>query len=148
MLKISWGYKISLLYLGFMALIFTLVVKSMNIKTDLVANDYYSQEIRYQEKINAANNAKQLNVSLSFLIEDDSIQLFFPLVDSTNAFVGSILFFRPSDNTKDVDIKIHLDKTGIQKVSTRSFLKGLYKMQISWSDGTKQYFVEEVVVLK
>jgi len=40
----NWGLKITLLYVGFVAMILTLVFKASGEKVDLVTKDYYAQE--------------------------------------------------------------------------------------------------------
>ena len=40
----SWGYKIMFLYLGFVAMILTLVVMSMQQDIHLVSENYYEKE--------------------------------------------------------------------------------------------------------
>ena len=57
----NWGYKILIVYIVFIAGIVTLVYKSSVQNQDLVVNDYYDQELKYQDKIDAVlrtNNLK------------------------------------------------------------------------------------------
>jgi hypothetical protein len=57
----NFGVKITALYLGFVALILTLVFMSFGQKVELVSKDYYAQEIAFQDKINSINNERSLN---------------------------------------------------------------------------------------
>jgi hypothetical protein len=56
----SWGIKITLLYLAFVALILTLVFTCFGHKTELEYKDYYARELRFQDQIDAATNAANL----------------------------------------------------------------------------------------
>ena len=47
-----------------MSFILFLVVKANLTTTELVAEDYYDQEITYQDKIDAKHNAKGLDISI------------------------------------------------------------------------------------
>ena len=47
----SWGIKIAIVYVGFMALIISMVIVSSSSKSELVAKDYYAQELNYQQRI-------------------------------------------------------------------------------------------------
>jgi len=49
----SWGKKITILYIGFVLLIVSMVTISASHKIELVSKDYYAQELDYQQKINA-----------------------------------------------------------------------------------------------
>ena len=47
----NWGYKILMVYVIFIAGILLLVFKSSSQNQDLVTEDYYEQELKYQQKI-------------------------------------------------------------------------------------------------
>ena len=49
----NWGQKIILAYLTFIILLVVMAYQSFNTKVDLVAKDYYRQELAYQERIEA-----------------------------------------------------------------------------------------------
>ncbi len=53
----GWSKKITFAYVGFVALIVTMVVVSMRQKVDLVSKDYYAKELNYQSDINKMSNA-------------------------------------------------------------------------------------------
>ena len=65
----NWGNRILFLYLGFVALIITLVVVSFSQKVDLVAPDYYARELNFESEIvkmkNEAALVEKPKVSLS-----------------------------------------------------------------------------------
>ena len=52
----SWGTKIAFLYLSFATMIGVMVYKSVTQSVDLVAPNYYEQELKYQDKIDGINN--------------------------------------------------------------------------------------------
>ena len=60
-MKFNWGYKIVLVYCVFVAGILYLVVQSSRQQMDLVTDDYYAQEIKYQEKIDQSKRASALS---------------------------------------------------------------------------------------
>jgi hypothetical protein len=43
MIKISWGYKIAALYIGFVLLVLFMVFMAMQQKIELVSPDYYAK---------------------------------------------------------------------------------------------------------
>src|SRR6476469_1466632 len=53
----NWGNRLVLVFAGFAALIGTMVYKAVHTKFDLVSKDYYSDELKFQEKIDGNNNA-------------------------------------------------------------------------------------------
>ena len=52
-MRISWGIKITMLYMAFVVLIVTMVVASSHQHFDLVSDKYYADEIVYQKTIDA-----------------------------------------------------------------------------------------------
>ena len=147
MLKISWGTKIAALYIGFVGLIVVMVVMSMQQRIDLVSDDYYDKELVFQDKINEMSNTNLLSGSITHSITDTDIELQFQPEFKAKKVTGEILFFCPSNASKDFKTTVALDENASQKVSLKGLSKGMYKMQISWKDEAKAYFSEETIVI-
>lgn len=147
MKNISWGTKIAVLYIGFVLLIVTMVAMAMNQKIELVNEDYYANELVYQNKIDEMNNANALTEKIEHQIIDDVLQLRFPAFFEGQSVSGNIFFYRPSDKDKDVAIPVQLNEQLQQTVAMSKFQKGMYKMQVSWTADDKNYYSEEVIVM-
>jgi hypothetical protein len=147
MLKINWGTKIAVLYIGFVGLIVVMVVMSMHQKIDLVSEDYYNKELMFQDKINEMKNTNSLSGTITHTITNTAIELQFQPEFKTKKVTGEILFFRPSDSSKDFTTAVSLDENAEQKISLNKLSKGMYKMQISWKDESKGYFAEETIII-
>jgi hypothetical protein len=52
----NWGYKIAITFILFGALIIFMVVKSFQQNIDLVTDDYYQEELKYQQQIDKLEN--------------------------------------------------------------------------------------------
>ncbi|MGZ3862162.1 MAG: FixH family protein [Bacteroidia bacterium] len=144
----SWGVKITALYLGFVGLIITLVVISMNQKVDLVSKDYYAQEINFQQKIEATKNANAAEGHIVIKTNNEYVVFEYdPAVLGKN-FKGEINFFRPSDADKDLKVQMNPDIDGMQTVPIGKMSHGMYKVQMSWVSDGKNYFHEDVVFIK
>lgn len=143
----NFGGKIVILYLSFVGLILTLVFMSYGQKVDLVSSDYYAQEINFQQKINATNNEKSFaGESITHSMNGNSIIL---KIDSTllsSDFNGTITFFRPSDSSKDVQMKMNFVNNQ-QIIDTKDLIHGAYKLQLSWTSNQKNYFKEEFIFI-
>lgn len=140
----NFGVKITILYLSFVGLILTLVVLSYSYDIELVSKDYYAQELKYQDKIDAINNANSLNGSIHHQISEKNIVLSIDSAINFKDFKGEVVFFRPSDFKKDVKMKLNFINN-TQTIDLKNFEKGVYKMQLSWSSNNKQFFKEEVI---
>ena len=71
----NWGTKITLVYVGFVMLIVSLVFISATNKSELVAADYYEQELKFQDRIDAVKNEQELAVTINYEVLDQFIAL-------------------------------------------------------------------------
>ncbi len=147
MKKLRWGNRIAILYIGFVATIILMVIVSMNQKIELVSDDYYEQELAFQNKINEANNANALSEKIDHQFTDNGIVFQFPSQFKNQLVTGDILFFRPSDATKDYKQLLKLDTTGKCFVNSKMLSKGMYKVKINWSANNTNYFTEQIIVV-
>lgn len=147
MLNLSWGKRIAMLYIGFVALVAVMITMSMRQKIELVSPDYYDRELVFQNKIDEMNNANALSERVSHVITDNAFVIQFPAQFKGSALSGDVLFFRPSDASKDFKTALVLNQAGEQTVDLKMLSKGMYKMQISWKVNEIPYFVEETVVI-
>ncbi len=143
----NFGVKITILYLGFVGLILTLVFMSYGHKIELVSKDYYAQELKYQDKIDAIKNANSLISSIDHKVEGKNITLTINPELLTKDFTGSINFFRPSDSSLDVNMAMSFNNNS-QIITTDKLKHGSYKMQLTWKSDGKNYFKEEVIFIE
>ena len=144
-MKISWSIKITVLYVGFVILILSLVSMAMRQKVDLVSKDYYEQELNYQNKIDKTNRTRSLKEPLSWEVKQSKLTLKFPEQFNGQKISGSIYFFRPSDAAMDKTIAIPTDTSSVRNISTNQLKKGLYKMQVSWEVNKEEYYNEGII---
>lgn len=143
----NWGIRIILLYLGFVAIILTLVITCLGHKSELESRDYYLKELKFQEQINAAANSDQLTQPITYKVADRSVRIQLPKEIISGTTRGTILFMRPSDSSGDKAITLTTDEEGVQMIDT-DFVKGIYKMQISLTCGNKNYYKEAIINFK
>jgi hypothetical protein len=147
MLKLSWGSRIAMLYSGFVLLIITMVIMCMKQDIDLVSKDYYAKELAFQGKIDEMNNANSLSEKVKTKITETSLEILLPAEIKSQDLTGEILFYRPSDASKDFKYTLRQTGNTLQQVPLTNFSKGMYKMQLSWTSGQKSYFTEQVIVI-
>ena len=143
----SWGVKIAVLYTGFIGLVVFMVMMSMRQKIDLVSEDYYTKELAYQSKIDEMKNAEALTATISHTFTNTDLELQFQPEFKSKKLTGQILFFRPSDSSKDFETPVAINEDGQQKIGLNKLSKGMYKMQISWKVDNTPYYSEETIVI-
>lgn len=143
----SWGNKILFLYLGFVALIVSMVVVSMRQQVDLVRPDYYAKELQYQNDIDKMNNLNSLKSELNCKLNSNSdLQITFPVEHLNENIQGEILIYKPSDAKSDKLISIAANE-GRMIIPMASFSKGMYKVKIDWNVNGKSFYTEKVINL-
>lgn len=143
----NWGHKITILYLGFVALILSLVFMSLNQDVDLVSKDYYEKELKYQSKIEQMKNLNELGEDVSTEQNKNEIIVTFPKSQLNQEVSGSIHFYNPSDSKKDFVTEIKTDESKKQTISKTLLNKGYYKMQIEWKANQKEFYSENKLVI-
>lgn len=142
----NWGYRVTILYIGFVLFMLTLVFMSFRYDVNLVAKDYYQQELAYQQEINKIANAQGLIKASDFKYNPSNrcIEFTLPL----NYRQGEIHFFRPSDRRKDFRLSFKNDSEGRQWIPVRAIERGLWRLKINWKDQSKDYFFEQKIQVK
>lgn len=141
-MNISWGTKIAILYIGFVLMIVFLIVRTSMQNVDLVSEDYYQQELEYQDRINQSTAEQQLTVHPQVAVLDGSVAIIFPDSLADLGLIGSAFFYRSSDASKDVTIELKPDTSGMQSISTDVFVEGHYGVQLTWTSLGQVYYYE------
>lgn len=141
----SWSHKITLLYSGFVILILSMVFISSRNKEDLVATDYYAQELRYQDQIDAANNEKSLTESIGHSILPGGVALTLPAALDTPDLEGKIHLYCAADASSDAKFDMQF-RAGRQEI--RGIKAGAYKLKLNWTANGRNYYKESVITIK
>ncbi len=135
----NWGKGIFIFYSLFVVAILSVVYFSFTQEVNLVAEDYYKQEIAYEDQIIRIQNADKLANKPTIILKNNFIELAFPKEITPK---GSILLFRPSDSSKDRRIPIALGVNGTQQIDFSTQQQGKWIAKLLWSDGSKEYYQE------
>lgn len=142
----NWSTRIVLLYSGFVVMMLALVFGASSQDFHLVTEDYYAEELDYQEKIFATQNAKALASPL--LIEQEmankEIHLSFPT--SQTDIVGEVSFYKP-DNAKEDKTVVLKPTSGQQTLSLAGMRHGRWMMKVQWESGEKMFYQEEGIFI-
>lgn len=132
----NWGQGIAIFLAIFVISILAVVYKAYQTTTELVAEDYYNQEIAYQDEIDARKRGRYLERSLSLLVvkEEVIVQMdSLPLVEKPE---GKIRFYRPSDSVLDREYAILMGGDPL-KIPLSDFRTGPYTVELRWKEGSE-----------
>lgn len=138
----NWGYRIVVAFVLFMAFIISMVVYVSSKGADLVAEDYYMQEVNYQDIIDAKKNSVALNHAVKVQQDAQKVVVFFPK-DVPQNIEGTIHFYHPQHTDKDVVKPITLNEGRNQSINKTHLTKGNYTIKLLWKADNKSYYIEK-----
>lgn len=147
-MKWNWGTKIVISMVVFMLFLTIFFVMMSRQTFYLVEKDYYPKGLEYQEKIDKIENAKQLGEPIQLENMEEYLVFSFPSVLTPDEIDGNIFLYRPSDGTQDVSMAIKLDSLNKHVFLLEDVLKGKYTAKIDYTDNTKDYYQEILVIVK
>lgn len=142
---LSWGWKIALLYSGFVIMMLVLVAMSVSQKIDLVSDDYYAMELIHQQKIDKIKRANELQEPVKLNLNNDFVEITFPKNFESDRIEGNIIFYCPSDSEKDMTLPIVVDGGSVQRIAKGNIQPGRYHLQVDWSANGVTYWDESVM---
>ncbi|MBK6730551.1 MAG: FixH family protein [Bacteroidetes bacterium] len=142
----NWGKSIVLAFVIFIGFIMYIVIRSAQESVDLVSEDYYNEELKYQDVIDAEINTLPFKDSIRIEQIAQTIEMEFPdeiIVDAE----GEIYFFRPNDIKLDKKILLQTDVNGLQIIGADQFIPGMYVVKVNWNKNGKTYFYQQNIFL-
>ena len=145
--RLSWGTGIIITTAIFMMISVGTTIFFMNQDVDLVADNYYERELKYQKHIGKLQETNDLHADVDIQFSDKSIILEFPKQHLGSKISGEIVLYRPSSAGKDRKLAIALNSGGTQQVQTDQMTRGLWTVKISWQSGSNRFYSEKNIMV-
>lgn len=162
-----WPWAIILTFVLFISGTIGLVVMASTQRVDMVSENYYEQELKFQHQIDRARHANQLRIqaTVKYDAPHRSIRVSIPppLSDNHNLdlnrnlnrnpnptaspITGLIQLYRPSEAALDRNLKLQLDDNGCQFVDASNLRPGLWKIRVTWAVDNQEYFTDQQLVI-
>jgi hypothetical protein len=146
-IKFNWGFGIFVTFLLFAVATFVMVYISVSTNVDLVTEDYYEKELKYQQHIELVKSTSALEQNIGVDVTNDSVVLMYPKLGQPSSYSGTIFFFRPSDKRGDFQESVKTDSMYSQSFSTAKMETGLWRVKIYWSVEKKEYYSELPIIV-
>jgi hypothetical protein len=143
----NWGHKLLLVFLVFAIGIFYLVYRSMHVDTELVNNEYYKDELKYQEVIDGTRLANTLSSKIRISQENEKIVVQLPAEMKNEKVFGTIWFYCAAEEKKDRHMPIGINADGSQQIDKKIFLPGNYTVKFDWNSNNRHYYSEETLTI-
>lgn len=140
----NFKYFILALYLSFVGLIVMMVFKSCGQNIELETQDYYNEELKYQQKIDALKLGSVYKDSVKLLANDSFVFLQMPQSIKADSMI--LVFMKPDDSKADVSIK--LTSTQGVKLDPTLFATGIYNLSINLYDHSVYTLIEKQIQIQ
>ena len=142
-----WPLGITLTFALFFCGMATVVVIATTHRDSLVSENYYEQELKYQEQINSAARAAQSGASVNYDSTAGRIIIALPAMSRAQKLNGQIELYRPSAAGLDRQFPLRPDAGGRQSLDTGSLAAGPWEVRVAWNAGGQDYFLTEKIVV-
>ncbi len=147
-MKFNWGTGIVIAFIGFISFIMYFVI-SMNTNSkydhDLVTEDYYKQELEFQNDIDKEKNAQTLAENIEWKKTSDGVIIIFPKSLELNGITGKVFLYRPSNKQFDFEMDISLSNHNLL-IPDKSLLDGRWNIKVDWQFNGKSYLYKKEIV--
>jgi len=147
-MKINWGTGIIIAFIGFISFIMYFVI-NMNtndkLNHDLVTEDYYKEELEYQNDIDKLNAAKTLDIDIAHKKTEEGLLIIFPSDLDTKKITGKMFLYRPSNKQLDFETSISLSNLHLL-IPDERLVDGRWNIKIDWQYNGKSYLYKAPIV--
>jgi nitrogen fixation protein FixH len=147
-MKINWGTGIVLAFIAFISFIMYFII-TMNVNKkydhDLVIENYYQQELEFQNDINKQLKGNNLDENITWSKTDEGIIISFPKAFEPNLITGNVFLYRPSNKQFDFETSISLSEHTLL-IPDERLLDGRWNIKVDWQyDGNSYVFKKEII---
>jgi len=147
-MKFNWGTGVVIAFIGFISFIMYFVI-NMNINKkydhDLVTEDYYKEELQFQNDIDKQKNGNNLTENIYWKKTEEGIILNFPKTLKANEITGKVFLYRPSNKQLDFEVPLSLSNQYLL-IPDKRLLDGRWNIKVDWQYNGKSYLYKKEIV--
>lgn len=150
MKKFSWGHGVVIALAAFMIFILSMLFLFPNGQknSEMVTDNYYEEELKYQDVIDAKKRADELQEKPVYNQDKAGIRITFPKdYDNSNTTVKFVLN-RTDDQNLDVHRSVQLDANKSFLIPAQVLKLGNYTLRLSWTKDKTDYRMDYDVIWK
>ncbi|HVM89588.1 MAG TPA: FixH family protein [Puia sp.] len=143
----NWGNKLILVFVAFAGWMGYLAYRATHVNVDLVQDDYYKSELKYQEVIDASKRSSELSSQVAISQDNSYINVQFPNEMKNTELKGTAWFYCASDAKKDRHIDLKVNENALQQIDVKNFRPGNYVVKFDWTSNNKTYYTEKAFTI-
>lgn len=147
-IRFDWGTGIAVTYTVFALATAGFVVFAMGRPVALVRADYYAESLRQDQRAEAVRNARDLGVAVSIVNTDGRHVVVSLPREQAETARGTVTLYRASDASADRVLDLAPGADGRQQFSLSGLAPGHWLVQVRWSAGGREYYLEQPTVAR
>jgi stalled ribosome alternative rescue factor ArfA len=126
---------------------FGMVYIAFQQNNELIDNNYYEKEVKYQSLIDASRRLNDKYGERIFIQKGGLISIKLPLSLLQSFNNGKIELLKNDDESKDIRISFMPDSLGAFNIEKSKFGKGSYTARVEWYNDKTMYYRTEKLIL-
>ena len=110
----------------------------------MVTEDYYKEELEYQNDIDKQNNAKSLDEDILYNRNEEGLLIIFPKNLDIEKITGKVFLYRPSNKQLDFEIQISLSKSHLL-IPDKRLVDGRWNIKVDWQYNGNSYLYKKSI---
>ena len=124
-----------------------LIIRTSKENIDLVVEDYYPRELKYQDEIEAFRNAAVMEQKVNIIQNDTAIIIRFPDNLDADSIRGIIALYRASDKNQDRTYPFSPDGNNYFQVLKDDLKEGKYGLTLDWKYLGRNFKIKEDIII-
>ena len=149
MKKLHWGHGLAIalgcfiLFILFLILVFPMGKQN----AEMISNNYYEEELQYQDIIDAKKNAAKLAEIPAYKSTSEGMLITFPSNIKVDDNTVNFILFRTNDSNLDVKKEVTLQHN-LFLIPKKVISAGSYTLKLKWKENKIPYQVDYDILWK
>ncbi|MEC5173067.1 FixH family protein [Chryseobacterium nepalense] len=150
MKKFTWGHGVVIALLAFMAFILSMLFLFPNGQknSEMVTDNYYEEELKYQDVIDAKKRADNLQEKPVYTQDKNGIKITFPTDYNNSNTTVKFVLNRTDDQNLDIKKSVQLDASKSFIIPAQVLKMGNYTLRLNWTKDKTDYRIDYDVIWK
>ena len=123
----------------------SVVVIAATHRDHLVSDNYYEQELKFQNQIDSAARTGKAGATIAFDSAKSLVLIALPAAQLAQKLSGTIELYRPSEPKLDRKFLLEPKTDGSQMLDVSKLAGGLWLVRVKWNAGGENYFLEQKI---
>jgi hypothetical protein len=146
-MKLTWGHKLIFVFIIFGSMMTYMVYRSFGTRVDMVSNQYYEDELEYQQLIDGAQEVNNKRSALNLSLDGRLVMVRSTDTSTGNSIKGTAWFYCISDSRKDKKIQLGVQENN-SALGEVLLQEGNYIAKLRWATENGNFYSEEKFKVK